>query len=149
MAFIDVMLPLLFMGFGLPFFFIPSMGLSLSSVEKNEVDSAAGLLNFVRTLSGAFATSFVATAWSNKTIEYHANLVAITDSDSSARIAMEHSGMSTDLINQTINMMINKQSVMLATNQVMITLSVVFVFAAIIIWGAAKPIKVPKTTAGH
>ncbi len=149
MAFIDVMLPLLFMGFGLPFFFIPSMGLSLSSVERNEVDSAAGLLNFVRTLSGAFSTSFVATAWSNKTIENHVHLVSITDSDSSVRIAMEHSGMSKDLINQTINMMINKQSVMLATNQVMITLSVVFVFAAIIIWGAPKPIKVPKTTAAH
>ncbi|MGB9801585.1 MAG: DHA2 family efflux MFS transporter permease subunit [Arcobacter sp.] len=149
MAFIDVMLPLLFMGFGLPFFFIPAMGLSLSSVEKNEVDSAAGLLNFVRTLSGAFATSFVATAWSNKTIENHANLVAITDSDNSIRMAMENTGMSTDLINQTINMMINKQSVMLATNQVMITLSVVFVLAALMIWGAPKPVKIPKTTGGH
>ena len=149
MAFIDVMLPLLFMGFGLPFFFIPAMGLSLSSVEKNEVDSAAGLLNFVRTLSGAFATSFVATAWSNKTIENHADLVAITDSDNSIRIAMEHTGMSTDLINQTINVMINKQSVMLATNQVMITLSVVFIFAALMIWGAPKPMKIPKTTGGH
>lgn len=149
MAFIDVMLPLLFMGFGLPFFFIPSMGLSLSSVDKNEVDSAAGLLNFVRTLSGAFATSFVSTVWSNKTIENHADLVAITDSDNSIRISMEHSGMSTDMINQTINSMIDKQSVMLATNQVMITLSVVFLFAAFIIWAAPKPIKVPKGTSGH
>jgi MFS transporter, DHA2 family, multidrug resistance protein len=149
MAFIDVMLPLFFMGFGLPFFFIPSMGLSLSSVDRNEVDSAAGLLNFVRTLAGAFATSFVSTAWSNKTIENHAELVAITDSDNSIRISMEQSGMSTDLINQTINSMIDKQSVMLATNQVMITLSVVFLFAAFIIWAAPKPIKVPKGISGH
>jgi DHA2 family multidrug resistance protein len=149
MAFIDVMLPLFFMGFGLPFFFIPSMGLSLSSVDRNEVDSAAGLLNFVRTLAGAFATSFVSTAWSNKTIENHADLVAIADSDNSIRISMEHSGMSTDVINQTINSMIDKQSVMLATNQVMITLSVVFLFAAFIIWAAPKPIKVPKGISGH
>jgi MFS transporter, DHA2 family, multidrug resistance protein len=149
MAFIDVMLPLLFMGFGLPLFFIPSMGMSLSSVEKNEMDSAAGLLNFVRTLSGAFATSFVSTAWSNKTIENHANLVAITDSDNSMRIAMENSGISTEMISQTINAMINQQSVMLATNQVMITLSVVFIFAAFIIWAAPKPIKVVKSTGGH
>jgi MFS transporter, DHA2 family, multidrug resistance protein len=149
MAFIDVMLPLFFMGFGLPFFFIPSMGLSLSSVDRKEVDSAAGLLNFVRTLAGAFATSFVSTAWSNKTIENHADLVAITDSDNSIRISMEQSGMSTDLINQTINSMIDKQSVMLATNQVMITLSVVFLFAAFIIWAAPKPIKVPKGISGH
>jgi MFS transporter, DHA2 family, multidrug resistance protein len=149
MAFIDVMLPLFFMGFGLPFFFIPSMGLSLSSVNKNEMDSAAGLLNFVRTLAGAFATSFVSTAWSNKTIENHAELVAITDSDNSIRISMEQSGMSTDLINQTINSMLDKQSVMLATNQVMITLSVVFVFAAFIIWAAPKPIKVPKGVSAH
>lgn len=149
MAFIDVMLPLLFMGFGLPLFFIPSMGMALSSVEKNEMDSAAGLLNFVRTLSGAFATSFVTIAWSNKTIENHANLVAITDNDNSIRTSMEHQGMSTDLINQTINSMINQQSVMLATNQVMITLSVVFVFAAFIIWAAPKPIRVPNSSSGH
>jgi DHA2 family multidrug resistance protein len=149
MAFIDVALPLFFMGFGLPFFFIPAMGLALSSVDKNEIDSAAGLLNFVRTLSGAFATSFVATAWSNKTIENHANLVAITDSNDTLRTAMHHTGMAPDVINQTINTMINAQSVMLATNQVMITLSVVFVFAASMIWLAPKPIKIPKATGGH
>jgi MFS transporter, DHA2 family, multidrug resistance protein len=45
--------------------------------------------------------------------------------------------------------MIDKQSVMLATNQVMITLSVVFLFAAFIIWAAPKPIKVPKGVSGH
>jgi len=144
MTFIDVMLPLLLMGFGLPMFFMPSMGMSLSSVEKSEMHSAAGLFNFVRTLSGAFATSYVSTTWSNKIIENHANLVNITDQDNSMRIAMQHSGLSTDFINQSINALINQQSVMLATNQVMMSLSFVLFIAAFIIWGAPKPLKNKK-----
>ena len=67
MGFWDVATPLVVMGFGLPFFFIPTTGLALSSVDEHEMDSAAGLMNFLRTLSGAFATSLVTTVWDNKT----------------------------------------------------------------------------------
>ena len=51
MAFWDVSLPLLVLGFALPFFFIPTTTLALASVEEREMDSAAGLMNFLRTLS--------------------------------------------------------------------------------------------------
>jgi DHA2 family multidrug resistance protein len=43
----------------LPLFFIPTTGIVLGSVEARERDSATGLMNFLRTLSGAFATSVV------------------------------------------------------------------------------------------
>ncbi|WP_237567457.1 DHA2 family efflux MFS transporter permease subunit [Phytobacter massiliensis] len=46
MAFWDVALPLLVLGFALPFFFIPTTTLALASVEEREMDSAAGLMNF-------------------------------------------------------------------------------------------------------
>src|SRR5262249_3171194 len=51
--------PLLMMGIGLPFFFVPLTALALGSVEEHETASGAGLQNFLRTLSGAVATSIV------------------------------------------------------------------------------------------
>lgn len=66
MGYWDIALPM-FMGFGLPFFFIPTTGLALASVEPHEMDNAAGLMNFLRTLSGAAAVSVVNTAWENGT----------------------------------------------------------------------------------
>ena len=44
-----------------------STGIALGSVDPKEVESAAGLMSFLRTLSGAFATSIVTTAWSDQT----------------------------------------------------------------------------------
>ena len=55
--------PLILMGVGLPFFFVPLTALALGSVEEHETASAAGLQNFLRTLSGAVATSMVTTIW--------------------------------------------------------------------------------------
>src|SRR6185295_227295 len=55
----QIALPLLLSGIGLPFFFVPLTALSLGSVKPHEMASAAGLQNFLRTLSGAVATSLV------------------------------------------------------------------------------------------
>ena len=54
------------MGFGLPFFFVPLTALALGSVDPHETAGAAGLQNFLRTLSGAVATSIVTTSWETR-----------------------------------------------------------------------------------
>lgn len=150
MGFWEISIPLIFLGFGLPFFFIPLTGLALGSVEEKEMDLAAGLMNFLRTLSGAMATSYVATQWNNKTIENHEELVGIFDNDLSLRSAFESQGMSLDAINQAMDYMITTQSVMLATNQLMLILGITFVFAAFIIWLAPKPSRVvDPASSGH
>jgi MFS family permease len=56
MTFWQVSVPLMLMGLGLPFFFLPITAHALASVDESETASAAGLMNFLRTLSGAFAT---------------------------------------------------------------------------------------------
>src|SRR5262249_25510324 len=71
--------PLLFMGIGLPLFFVPLTALSLGSVEEHETASAAGLQNFLRTMSGAVATSLVTTLWEDKTTYIHAELAGLPD----------------------------------------------------------------------
>jgi len=148
MAFWDIAIPLIILGFALPFFFIPTTGLALGSVEEREMDSAAGLMNFLRTLSGAFATSLVTTAWDNQITRNHAELVGLADADNAARSGMELSGMSPEVATQALDYLITSQSVMLATNQVMFWLGVAFIVAASVIWLAPKPSRVVEPGAG-
>ncbi|MGX8939981.1 hypothetical protein ACWWJF_04470 [Symbiopectobacterium sp. Eva_TO] len=55
MTFSQISLPMLFQGIGMPLFFVPLTGIALGCVLERDMDSAAGLMNFIRTLSGAFA----------------------------------------------------------------------------------------------
>jgi len=148
MGFWDVAMPLAVMGFALPFFFIPTTVIALGSVKEREMDSAAGLMNFLRTLSGAFATSMVTTIWANQTTRNHAELVGVTDRDGSVRDLLSQSGMPPDAANQVVDYLITSQSGMLSTNQVMTGIAVMFIVAAAIIWMAPKPARAVDPAAG-
>lgn len=148
MGFWDISIPLVVLGFGLPFFFIPTTGLALASVEEREMDSAAGLMNFLRTLSGAFATSLVTTVWDNRITYNHAELVGLADRDQSVRTLLDQAGMAADAVNQAVDYLIVEQSVMLATNQMMVAIGIAFLFAASVIWLAPKPTRVVEPGAG-
>jgi MFS transporter, DHA2 family, multidrug resistance protein len=150
MGFWDVAVPLMFMGFGLPFFFIPTTGIALGSVEEREMDSAAGLMNFLRTLSGAFATSLVTTVWSDQATRNHAELAGLADRDGSVRAMLEQSGMTPDAGSQVIDYMVTSQSIMISTNQIMMAIGVIFIFAAMIIWLAPRPARsIDPGAGGH
>lgn len=148
MAFWDIAIPLAVMGFALPFFFIPTTTIALASVEEREIDSAAGLMNFLRTLSGAAATSIITTIWSNQTTRNHAELVGVVDQDRSVRMMMELDGTAPDAVNQAIDYLVTVQSGMLSTNQVMTGIAVMFIVAAGIIWLAPKPSRTIEPGAG-
>lgn len=150
MGFWDVAFPLMAMGIGLPFFFIPTTGLALGSVEEHEMDSAAGLMNFLRTLSGAFATSVVTSVWSDQSTRNHAELVGLADRDGSVRAMLGDGGMTPDAVNQALDYLVTSQSVMLSTNQIMTVVSVMFIVAASLIWLAPRPgRKVEPGAGGH
>ncbi|PAS98817.1 MAG: MFS transporter [Candidatus Dactylopiibacterium carminicum] len=139
MGFWDVAIPLGVMGLGMPFFFIPTTSLALASVDEREMDSAAGLMNFLRTLSGAFATSLVTTAWSDRITYNHAELVGVADRDHALLGQLTQAGTPPETATQVIDHLITSQSVMLSTNQVMTAIAVMFIGAAAIIWLAPKP----------
>lgn len=148
MGFWDISIPLMVMGFGMPLFFVPTTGLALASVEVHEMDSAAGLMNFLRTLSGAFATSLVTSAWSDKITINHAELVGLVDADGSARSFLHSTGMSVEAVNDVIDYLVTNQSVMLATNQLMVLIGIAFIVAASVIWLAPKPARVVEPGVG-
>lgn len=129
---------------------MPVTALSLGSVEEHETASAAGLQNFLRTLSGAVATSIVTTAWEDKTSVMHAELVGYVDCTGETASALSASGMTADAVRGTLDGLLQGQSVMLATNEIMAIVAVVCVVSALVIRLAPRPMRaVDLTQAGH
>jgi MFS transporter, DHA2 family, multidrug resistance protein len=149
MSFWQISLPLLFMGIGLPFFFVPVTTIALASVQEHETASAAGLMNFLRTLAGAVATSIVNTAWENGAQVKHAELAGLVDGSGDTMRALAASGFDSEQSLQAMDRMVHGQSVMLATNELMLYSSLAFFLAAMLIWAAPKPKRVIALGAAH
>jgi len=150
MSFWQIAGPLIMMGLGLPFFFVPLTALTLGSVQEHETASAAGLQNFLRTLSGAVATSIVTTGWENRTSEVHADLAGMVDRSGEAGRSLADAGMSSDAVRATLDMLLQGQSVMLAMNDILWAVCAAFALAAMVIWLAPRPTRsIDITQAGH
>ncbi|MFL9925697.1 DHA2 family efflux MFS transporter permease subunit [Herbaspirillum lusitanum] len=141
--------PLFLQGIGLPLFFVPLTGLALASVNESETASAAGLMSFCRTMSGAIATSIVNTSWENDATHFHAELSGLVDRMGDATNTLLASGMSADQATASIAQTVQSQSIMLATNHVFMMAAVSFSLAALAIWFAPKPTRVADTSAAH
>lgn len=142
--------PLILMGIGLPFFFVPLTALALGSVEEHETASASGLQNFLRTLSGAVGTSVISTLWENKTIAMHEELAGVTDSGGVLVDTVTAAGVPREAVVGRLNALVQGQAVTIATNQTMTLVAVAFALAALVVWLAPKPPRaVDMTQAGH
>jgi len=129
---------------------VPVTALALGNVEEHEMAAAAGLQNFLRTLSGAVATSVVQTVWENTGNEFHADLAGSVDRSGQTAAPLAASGMSADQQRQALDNLLTSQSVMLATNQIMFTVALICAAAAFLIWLAPRPARaVDMTKAGH
>jgi len=135
----QIAVPLILMGIGLPLFFVPLTALALGSVDEAETASGAGLQNFLRTMSGAVATSLTTTAWDDKATYAHAELAGLADKSCDTLTKLTASGMSHDMAVNQLNNLVQGQSVMIATNQLMFVVAVAFAIAALAIWLAPKP----------
>jgi DHA2 family multidrug resistance protein len=135
----QIAIPLILMGIGLPLFFVPLTALALGSVKEEETASGAGLQNFLRTMSGAIATSLTTTAWDDKATRAHAELAGLADKSGDTLAMLTGSGMSHDAAVSQLNNLVQSQSVMIATNQLMFVVAMAFAIAALAIWLAPKP----------
>jgi DHA2 family multidrug resistance protein len=150
MGYWEIARPLIFTGLGLPFFFVPLTALALGNVEEHETASAAGLMNFLRTLSGAFATSIVTTSWENGASEHHATLAGLLDRSGELQGAMAQAHVPLDAMHEVMDRLVQAQSVMLSTNQIMLDVVLAFGIAALVIWIAPRPSRaIDMSQAGH
>ncbi len=148
MSYWVICVPLFFMGVGMPMYYVPLTGLAMGSVNEEETASAAGLMNFVRTLSGAFATSLVTTSWQNRSIRAHAELANVVASGSPP--GQLPPGIDPQMGREMLNNLVNGQSLMLATNGLMMVMAAIFIIAAVSIVLAPKAARaVDAASVGH
>jgi DHA2 family multidrug resistance protein len=149
MSFGQIAIWLLLAGAAMPMFFLPVTTLALGSVDPEETAAASGLLNFIRTVSSAVATSIVNTVWENNATSNHADLTATMPNAQATIDALRGSAQNSVSALANVNELVGQQAVMLATNQLLLACTVVFAIAAALVWLTPRPTRDVDTSAAH
>ena len=144
-----IIAPTVALGFGVPFFFVPTTRIALGAVLPSEVSSAAGLSNFMRTTAAAFAASISTTYWDNSATRARDNIAGLLNGVEDRITDLTAQGLSSAQALGSIDNMVQTQSVMLATDRVFLITSFIFVIAAGFIWLAPKPKFAAPAGAAH
>ena len=132
-------LPQLIQGAGMPFFFVPLTTLALGAVNQNEVASAAGLMNFLRTMSGAVATAIGVTMWENGAQTTRDTLTGVLNGTGATMQSLQSRGFSVEQSRQFVSQLVDGQAIAITTINLFELFAALFVGAALIIWLAPKP----------
>ncbi|RLL35439.1 DHA2 family efflux MFS transporter permease subunit [Acinetobacter cumulans] len=145
--FFSLALPQILQGFAVPFFFIPLSNMALASVQPQEMASAAGLMNFLRTMAGAIGASIAVTIWDDHTKLARADMVGSLHVEDTQATLMQQ-GMSSQGALGYITSLVDKEALTLSANHVFLLLAMIFIFAALIIWLCPRP-KIVEGAGGH
>jgi DHA2 family multidrug resistance protein len=147
MTFWQIAIWLLITGAFMPLFFMPLNNLALGSVAPAETASAAGLMNFIRTMAGAVAVSVVNTAWENGASRNQAEFAGVVSQP--ALDAVSRSGLGQGDPVASLTDMVHGQAVTIATNQVFLATAALFIGAGLAIWLAPRPRHAADTSMAH
>jgi MFS transporter, DHA2 family, multidrug resistance protein len=132
-------LPHFLMGFGMPFFFVPLTIVALASVKGSETASAAGMMSFVRTLSGAVGTSIATTTWANQAIREHETLVGSLNPAAGLEQAYQGMGFSQLQIRAMLEQVVTRESLVLSLTHMFEIATVLLLISAALIWLVPNP----------
>jgi DHA2 family multidrug resistance protein len=132
-------IPQLIQGAGMPFFCVPLTTLALGAVEENEVASAAGVMNFMRTMSGAIATAIGVTMWQDDAQSARNDLTGILHGTSSTMQALQARGFSLEQSRAFVSQLVDGQATAVSTVQLFALAAALFMGSAVVIWFAPKP----------
>lgn len=132
-------LPHILQGIGMPFFFIGLTTLALGAVEPRETVSAAGIMSFLRTLSGAIGTAIATTMWEDKTRDVREQLVPTLNDPNGAISVYRSLGMSMEQARAALERLVESQASTIGATDVYRTSAVIFVIAALAVWVAPRP----------
>ncbi|MFC7335499.1 DHA2 family efflux MFS transporter permease subunit [Rhodocista pekingensis] len=135
-------LPQLMQGFGMPFFFVPLTTLALGAVLPQEMASAAGLMNFLRTMAGAVGTSIATTAWDDQARVARSDLVGVLNQPDQAIQTLQGAGFTLEQARGQIERLVQQESVTLSTTDIFLSAALLFAFSAMVIWLAPRPRRV-------
>lgn len=152
-SFGQLALPRLMQGFGIAFFFLPLNQILLAGVQPNELASASGLSNFVRTMAGSFATAITVWAWNHRTDYHHAVLTEHVRNGADAwtqyQSALGSRGISGVGASQYVNLVIDSQASTLAVNDVFLLLALIYLLLIPVVWFAKPPFGAKAAASGH
>ncbi|HEX2814686.1 MAG TPA: DHA2 family efflux MFS transporter permease subunit [Sphingopyxis sp.] len=131
--------PHLLQGMGMPFFFVGLTALALSSVPMKDQTSAAGLMSFLRTLSGAVGTAIATTAWDDASRVSRSELVSALNDPAGAMTSMESAGFTADQARGVLDRLVEGQAATLGVIHLFLASGVIFLIAAAAVWLAPRP----------
>ena len=144
-----LVIPHILHGIGMPLFFIALTSLAMTSVEPAETVSAAGLMSFTRTLSGAIAAAVATTSWDNAGRVARSQIVGQMNDVSGAMRTLGQTGMGQEQARAAIDRMVEVQASTLALLHIYLIVVAILLAAAAVIWFAPKPARSGAPIAAH
>ncbi|MBS0389343.1 MAG: MFS transporter, partial [Proteobacteria bacterium] len=152
-TFSQLALPRLFQGIGVPLFFLPLNQIVMAGVKPSELASAAGLSNFIRTISGSISTAVSVYLWNTRTDYHHTVLTEHIRPDSGAWLAFQQQlaghGVGGTAAAAYTDQLITQQAMTLAVNDVFYLLAVAFLVLIPFVWYARPPFGAPGAGGAH
>jgi DHA2 family multidrug resistance protein len=137
-------------GLSLPFWFLPLMSLSVSTVKPQETAAAAGLSNFMRTMATAVSVAIATTYWLNDATRSQATLVGELHRPQVLIDGFEQAGRTHPQALQALDNLVQSQAVMLSTNHWCLVVGIALAITACLIWLMPKPTAaLPATAPSH
>lgn len=146
--FFHLALPQFLMGFGMPFMFIITTSVSLSSVPPDQTATAAGLQNFLRTMGMALSTSIVITYWDDQARMAGSDLAGKLNG-ASAQATLAQAGFGADQSRMLIAQMVDKEALTLATDKVFLVAGLLMWAIALFVWLAPRPKNLTISRGAH
>ena len=145
--------PRFLQGLGIAFFFLPLNQILLSGIPPNELASASGVSNFIRTMSGSIATAVTVFMWNRRTDYHHAVLTEhIRDSASNwtaYQLQLGNHGVAGAGAFEYVEHVISTQAMTLGVNDVFRLLGWMYLLLIPFIWFAKPPFKARGADAAH
>jgi len=130
------------LGAGMMLFMITNLTMAMNSVERQEMASAAGILNFMRTMAIAIGTSLWTSVWAN-------GATIIRDGMAGAIVKPDRGALSDGQLLRVIEQMTDQEALTRSMNQVFLYVVFVFLFGCAAVWLIPKPKGPMAISSGH
>ncbi len=152
-SFLQFATPRFLQGLGMAFFFLPLNQILMSGVPPNELASASGVSNFVRTMASSFATAISVWIWNRRSDYHHAVLTEhisnASPSWTSYQAQLAAHGINGVGASQFVNQVISNQASTLGVNDVFNMLGLMYLVLIPLIWFARPPFGARAANPGH
>ncbi len=137
-TYLDLVWPHLLTGIGMPFFFIGLTSLAMASVKPEESVSAAGIMNFCRTLCGAIGAAIASSQWDTESRQVRAAMAEGMNGVEGAMQKLQAAGLSAEQARASLDRVLEVQAATLANLHVYASSAALFFAAAALVWVIPK-----------